>query len=111
MTTFSQFASDLDEATQQQLKHGQYTTELLKQTQFSPLSVALMAVSLFIIDQKMVDDIPLDKLGQFESKLHQFIKTQHQDFYDQLNSKPELTSDVKSKLTELVTSFKQQTSF
>ena len=111
LEAFSQFASDLDEATQQQLKHGQYTTELLKQTQFSPLSVALMAVSLFIIDQKMVDDIPLDKLGQFESKLHQFIKTQHQDFYDQLNSKPELTSDVKSKLTELVTSFKQQTSF
>src|SRR6056300_98659 len=70
LAAFAQFASDLDEATRKQLDRGQRVTELMKQKQYSPLSVAEMAVSLFAADQGYIDDVDNEKVVDFEAALH-----------------------------------------
>jgi F-type H+-transporting ATPase subunit alpha len=69
LAAFAQFASDLDEATRKQLERGQRVTELMKQKQYSPMSVAEMGVSLFAVDRGYLDDVPLNKIGDFEAGL------------------------------------------
>ena len=66
------FASDLDEATRKQLERGQRVTELMKQKQYSPMSVADMAISLFAADRGYLDDVALNKIGDFEAGLLAF---------------------------------------
>ncbi|MBM4211812.1 MAG: F0F1 ATP synthase subunit alpha [Gammaproteobacteria bacterium] len=106
LEAFSQFASDLDATTQAQLKHGQYTTELLKQPQFKPLSIAHMALTLFMIDKKLIGDIAKEKLTKFEEKLHQYMQTQYQDLYNHINNNPVLDAPVEKQLTEMINKFK-----
>jgi F-type H+-transporting ATPase subunit alpha len=106
LEAFSQFASDLDETTQAQLKHGQYTTELLKQPQFKPLSIAHMALTLFMIDRNLMGDIAQENLTKFEEKLHQYMQTQYQDLYHQINEKPALDADIEKQLTDMINEFK-----
>ncbi len=77
LAAFAQFASDLDEATRKQLERGQRVTELMKQKQYSPLSIAQMAVSLYAVDRDYMDDVPLDKILVFEHALHQFMEANH----------------------------------
>ena len=70
LAAFSQFASDLDEATRKQLERGKRVTELMKQSQYSPLSVADMAISLFAANEGFLDEVPLNKIIAFEKSLH-----------------------------------------
>ena len=77
LAAFAQFASDLDETTRKQLERGQRVTELMKQKQYSPLSIAQMALSLYAVDNGYMDDLPLNKIGAFEAGLHaHFANTQ-----------------------------------
>ena len=69
LAAFAQFASDLDETTRKQLERGQRVTELMKQKQYSPMTVANMAVSLFAVDRGYLDDVDLAKVGDFEECL------------------------------------------
>ena len=66
LAAFSQFASDLDDATRRQLEHGQRVTELMKQKQYSPQSIAEMGLVLFAADKGYLEDIEVDKIGDFE---------------------------------------------
>jgi len=84
LAAFAQFASDLDEATRKQLDRGARVTELLKQAQYSPLSIALMGASLFAVNKGYMDDIDVKKALAFESGLHQFLKTSHGDLLERL---------------------------
>jgi F-type H+/Na+-transporting ATPase subunit alpha len=77
LAAFAQFASDLDEATRKQLDRGQRVTELMKQKQYSPMSVAQMAVSLFAVNEGFVDDVEIDKIGAFEKALHAHMDSAH----------------------------------
>ena len=77
LAAFAQFASDLDEATRKQLDRGARVTELLKQAQYSPLSISLMASTLFAVNKGFMDDIDVKKVLDFEHGLHQFLKTSH----------------------------------
>ena len=106
LEAFSQFASDLDETTQAQLKHGQYTTELLKQPQFKPLSIAHMALTLFMIDKNLMGDIAQENLTKFEEKLHQYMQTQHQDLYNLINKESVLNADIEKQMTDMIHEFK-----
>ena len=69
LAAFAQFASDLDEATRKQLERGQRVTELMKQKQYSPMSVAEMGVSLYAVEHGYIDDVDLNKVGDFEAAL------------------------------------------
>jgi F-type H+/Na+-transporting ATPase subunit alpha len=77
LAAFAQFASDLDEATRKQLDRGARVTELLKQPQYSPLPISLMAATLFAVNKGYLDDIDLKKVLPFEHGLHQHLKSSH----------------------------------
>ena len=79
LAAFSQFASDLDEATRNQLERGQRVTELMKQKQYAPMTVAEMAVSLFAVDRGYLDDVELAKIGDFETALLSYMAADHAD--------------------------------
>merc|ERR1712072_1444987 len=85
LAAFAQFASDLDESTRAQLEHGQRVTELMKQGQFSPLSVAEMGVTLFAVEKGYLDDVELKNIVSFEKDLQDFIASSHSDILDSVN--------------------------
>ena len=70
LAAFAQFASDLDDATRKQLERGQRVTELMKQKQYAPMSVAEQALSIYAVDKGYMDDVPVGKIGAFEDALH-----------------------------------------
>nr|HMN47463.1 F0F1 ATP synthase subunit alpha [Povalibacter sp.] len=105
LAAFSQFASDLDQATRSQLERGQRTTELMKQKQYSPMSVAEMALSLYAVNNGFLDKVELKKVGAFEAALQAFAKTNYKQLIDGIDAKPELTKDVEAGLKKLCEEF------
>lgn len=77
LAAFAQFASDLDDATRAQLEHGQKVTELMKQLQYAPMSVADMTLSIFAIEKGFMKDVATDKIGDFEAALLSYAKSEH----------------------------------
>src|SRR5690606_8791895 len=69
LAAFAQFASDLDDATRKQLERGQRVTELMKQKQYSPMSVAQQALAIYAVDKGYMDDVAINKIGAFEEGL------------------------------------------
>ena len=111
LAAFAQFASDLDETTRRQLEHGQRVMELMKQKQYSPMSVAAMAVSLFAVDRGYLEDVELSKLGDFEAALQSYMDSERADLMREINEKAEYTDEVQSKLKAALDNFKQRYSW
>ena len=109
LAAFAQFASDLDDATRKQLDRGARVTELLKQAQYSPLSTALMASSLFAVNKGFMDDIEVKQVLPFEAGLHQLLKTSYSALLDRLNEKRAFDKEGKdeAELTAAITAFKK----
>lgn len=106
LAAFAQFASDLDEATRKQLERGQRVTELMKQKQYSPLSVAEMALSLFAVNEGFLDDVPVDKVVAFEEGLHAHARSGHQHTLDEINGSGDYNDEVAGKLKKVVEDFR-----
>ena len=106
LAAFSQFSSDLDEQTRKQLERGQRIMELMKQKQYSPMSVAEMALSLFAVDRGYLDDVEVQKVTAFEEGLHQSLRKEHKDLLDKMNQESELTDEVEAGLKALIEAFK-----
>ncbi|MCC5864261.1 MAG: F0F1 ATP synthase subunit alpha [Wenzhouxiangella sp.] len=106
LAAFSQFASDLDEATRKQLERGQRITELMKQPQYSPLSVAEMAVSLFAGNEGYLDDLPLNKVVDFERALLDHMANTHQPLLDRINEKGDWNDELAGELKAALDDFK-----
>ncbi len=98
LAAFSQFASDLDEATRRQLERGVRVTEVMKQKQYSPLSVAEMAVSLYAVNGGYMDKVERDKVVAFEDALLAFFRTGYGELLKQIDDKPELTKELDAAL-------------
>jgi F-type H+/Na+-transporting ATPase subunit alpha len=111
LEAFSQFASDLDETTRKQLERGQRSTEILKQKQYSPLSVAEMAVSLFIIDAGYLDDVEIKKVTSFEEELRRFMADKYASLFTAINENPVYNDEIAGKLDEAVQDFKKTQSW
>ncbi len=111
LEAFAQFASDLDEATRKQLERGQRGIEVLKQPQYSPLSVAEMAVSLFAADQGLLDDIDVKKVVNFERALHEYLREKHADFMDSINKNPIIDDAITAKIKGVIEEFKKNGSW
>ena len=111
LAAFSQFASDLDEATRKQLERGQRVTELMKQRQYSPMSVAEQAVSLFAVDRGYIDDVDLDKVGDFEDALQSHMATSEAALMEKMNTEAKLTDDVEAALKSAIETFKSSSTF
>ena len=106
LAAFAQFASDLDDATRAQLERGQRVTELMKQPQYSPLSVAEQAVSLIAANEGFLDDVELSKIVSFEAALHSFMKSSHSDLLDKINESGDFSDEIKDGLKSAISSFK-----
>ncbi|MBT4679608.1 MAG: F0F1 ATP synthase subunit alpha [Flavobacterium sp.] len=106
LAAFSQFASDLDEATKKQLDRGQRVTELMKQNQYSPLSVAEMSLSLFSANEGYFDDVEINKIMSFEKALHEFVRSNHKDLIDLINSSLDYNDDMAAKMKIVLDDFK-----
>jgi F-type H+-transporting ATPase subunit alpha len=106
LAAFSQFASDLDEATRKQLERGQRVTELMKQPQYSPLSVAEMAISLFAANEGFLDDVEVNKVVAFEAALHAYLKANRADMLARVNENPTWNDEVESAFYEALKDFK-----
>jgi len=107
LAAFSQFASDLDEATRKQLERGQRVTELMKQQQYSPLDVAEMAVSLFAGNEGYLDDLPLDKVVPFEDALRDFMNNSHTDLMNKINESGDWNDEIKGEMKSALDEFKK----
>jgi len=108
LAAFSQFASDLDEATRKQLERGKRVTELMKQSQYSPLSVADMAISLFAANEGFLDEVPLNRIIAFEKSLHEFSSENHPDLVNEVNTNCDYNDEVAAKLKALMEDFKEK---
>ena len=106
LAAFAQFASDLDETTRSQLERGQRVTELMKQAQYSPLSVAEMAASLFAVDQGYFDDVEISKIVACEAALHDHMNTNNSDLLDKINESGDWNDDLAAELKAAVEAFK-----
>lgn len=107
LAAFAQFASDLDDATREQLEHGQRVTELMKQNQYSPMSVAEMAVSLFAAEKGYLKDIELNKIQDFESALLDHMKGHEQQLLATINEAGDYNADIETALDAALTKFKE----
>ena len=107
LEAFSQFASDLDEATRKQLERGQRITELMKQKQYHPLSVAEMGVALFVAEKGYLDDISVAEIGPFISALHGQMKSSQAALMAKINETGNYDSDIEAALKKAVEDFKR----
>ena len=105
LAAFSQFASDLDEATKAQLDHGERVTELMKQTQYSPLSVAEMGIMVFAADKGFLKEIAVEKIGDFETALLSFMKSEHKDLMDAINVSGDYNDDIEATFDKAMKKF------
>ena len=106
LAAFAQFASDLDEATRAQLEHGQRATELMKQKQFSPQSVAEMGVVLYAINEGFLKDVALDKIGKFEAALLDYMNSEQKALMEKINEKGDFNGDIESGIKDAIEKFK-----
>jgi F-type H+-transporting ATPase subunit alpha len=106
LAAFSQFASDLDETTRKQLERGQRVTELMKQKQYSPLSVAEMAISLFAVDQGYLDDVEIKRVVDFEHAMHGYMRTNQKALMDKINATPDYNDEIAAGLRAAIEDFK-----
>jgi F-type H+-transporting ATPase subunit alpha len=107
LAAFAQFASDLDEATRRQLDRGRLVTELMKQPQYSPLSVAEQALTLFAVNNGFFDDVPVNKALAFESAMRQYVKTNYKPLFDRIEETKDLTDADAKELTAAIEDFKK----
>ena len=108
LAAFAQFASDLDEATRAQLERGQRVMELMKQKQYSPMTIANMAVSLYAADRGFLDDVELEKVGAFEHALHNFMNSDKADLMKQINETGDFNDDIDAALKGSIMEFKEK---
>jgi len=107
LEAFSQFASDLDDATRKQLERGQRITEVMKQPQYLPLSVADMAVILFAVEKGFIDDIPAPEVCAFEAALRGHMQANHAALLQQINKAGGYDEDIQQALTQALEEFKR----
>ncbi len=105
LAAFAQFASDLDEATRKQLERGKRVTELMKQLQFAPMSVAQMAVSLFAVNRGYFDEVDVKKVLAFESALQAHLKSKYPAIIDKIGSSNDLDEATEKELVAAVDDF------
>ena len=106
LAAFSQFASDLDETTRKQLERGKRVTELMKQPQYTPLSICDMAISLFSANEGYLDDVDVDKVVAFEAGLHAYMAENNAELVERVNADADWNDELEAAFHEAVKAFK-----
>ena len=108
LAAFSQFASDLDEATRNQLERGKRVTELMKQKQYSPLNTAEMAFTLFAANEGYLDDVPVDKVVDFEDAMISSLRADNKDLLDSIYESGDFNDDIADQMRKVLENFKSK---
>jgi F-type H+-transporting ATPase subunit alpha len=106
LAAFSQFASDLDDATRAQLDHGERVTELMKQKQYSPQSIAEMGLVLFAADKGYLKDIEVNKIGDFEDALLSYMHSEHGDLMRSISASGDYNDEIDASFKAAIDQFK-----
>jgi F-type H+-transporting ATPase subunit alpha len=106
LAAFAQFASDLDDATRKQLEHGQRVTELMKQNQYSPMSVAEMGTVLFAANEGFLDDVEVEKVVSFEAQMLDWMRSEQKDLLEKINVKGDYNDEIAAGLKAALEKFK-----
>jgi len=106
LAAFAQFASDLDEATRKQLERGQRVTELMKQAQYSPLSVGEMAISLLAANEGYLDDVDVNQIVSFELAMHAYINDKYASLIAKINESGDFNDEIEAEMKKAVEDFK-----
>ncbi|MBN8441040.1 MAG: F0F1 ATP synthase subunit alpha [Thauera sp.] len=107
LAAFAQFASDLDDATRKQLERGRRVTELMKQQQYAPMSIAEMAVTLYAVNNGYFDDVEVSRVLAFEHGLQQYVKTKNAALVSKIMDSKELDADGEKALAAAIAEFKK----
>ena len=105
LAAFAQFASDLDATTRKQLERGQRVTELMKQKQYSPLSVAEMALSLYAVNEGYLDEVDVARVVDYEAALHDFARSNHGDVLESINASGDYNDEIVASLKKVCDGF------
>jgi len=108
MAAFAQFGSDLDASTQKLLNRGSKLTELLKQNQYSPMTVAQQVIAVFSGVRGFLDDVALPEIKDLELKIYEEIKSSNPEIIDAINNTGKLDDDTDKKLTLVIEQFKKK---
>ncbi|AGA35342.1 ATP synthase alpha chain [Thioalkalivibrio nitratireducens DSM 14787] len=111
LAAFSQFASDLDELTRKQLDRGKRVTELMKQGQFSPLSIGEMAFSLFAANEGFLDDVDADQIVRFEKALLDYVRSSQKALLDKIDESGDYDAEIESGMRKALEEFKAKHSW
>ena len=105
LAAFSQFASELDDATRRQLEQGQRATELMKQAQYTPLSIGEMGSVLFAISKGFLDEYPKEKVQAYQTRLLEYMRNSHNDVLEAINATGDYTKEIEEKLSGIIKQF------
>jgi F-type H+-transporting ATPase subunit alpha len=112
LATFAQFGtSDLDKATRSQLERGQRITEVLKQPQYTPMSLSQEVTILYAVNNGYLDDIPIDKVAVFEQDFHRFMESNHPEIGKAIETDKEITAKTEETLKSAIMEFKQSVNY
>ena len=111
LAAFAQFASDLDETTRNQIARGQRVTELMKQAQYSPLSVAEMATSLYAANEGYIDDVEVNKVVDFEAALLSYMNSSQAALISKINDSGDWNDEIEAELKAAIEDFKANHAF
>lgn len=111
LAAFAQFASDLDDATRKQLDHGQRVTELMKQNQYAPMSIAEQAAVIYASNEGYLADVPVSKVRAFEAGLLRYLRDQHGDFMADIDNTADYNDDIANQFKSAIENYKQNHSF
>ncbi|UXZ04276.1 F0F1 ATP synthase subunit alpha [Moraxella nasicaprae] len=111
LAAFAQFASDLDDATKQQLEHGVRVTELMKQKQYAPMSIADQAAVIYASNEGYLADVPVEKIGAFEESFLRYLRSEHAALMTEIDETANYNDDIEGRLKAAVESFKATHSF
>jgi F-type H+-transporting ATPase subunit alpha len=106
LAAFSQFASDLDEATKAQLNHGERVTELMKQKQYTPQSTAEMGVMLYAANEGYLSDIEVNKIGDFEHALLSYMHAEHTEIMGRIVESGDYNDEIETTFKAAIEKFK-----
>ncbi|MBS0214432.1 MAG: F0F1 ATP synthase subunit alpha, partial [Proteobacteria bacterium] len=107
LAAFAQFASDLDDATRKQLERGQRVTELMKQKQYAPMSVAQQALSIYAVDKGYMDDVPVNKIGAFEEGLQAHFANTQGDLVKKIDTSGDWNDEIEAAFKRGIEDFKK----
>ncbi|MFA6392432.1 MAG: F0F1 ATP synthase subunit alpha [Patescibacteria group bacterium] len=111
LAAFAQFGSDLDEATRNQLERGKRLTEILKQVQYAPMVVEHQVAILYAAVNGMLDDVPVERIAEFETEFHKYLDTSKKDVLEQIVKEKELNEGLENKLKDVIDEFKKTKDF